>query len=63
MKFYLFFTENGTMKFKSFPEKLQLEMWAGDFLFRHKDNRDDNCIDSIVEGNVEYLSSDFTEVV
>ena len=60
MKWYLFYTEGGTMKYQTFETKEELELEAGKFLFKHKRNRDDNLLDFIIHGNADFISVVFS---
>lgn len=64
MKWYMFFYEQASPKYKVFETKEALEVEAGKFLFYHKNETDDNYIDLIV-GTAEepYISPFFTPVV
>jgi hypothetical protein len=60
MKWYLFYTEGGTMKYKTFDTQEELELDAGKFLFKNKHHRSDYMIDFIIHGNADFISDDFS---
>jgi hypothetical protein len=63
VKWYMFFYERGSAKYKIFDTQEALELEAGKFLFYYKNETDDNYIDIVLKSEDKpYISPFYSEV-